>query len=106
MPHCHLFFFHRFEEGRLHFCGSSIDLICKQYIVKKGPFSKDKVAFFMNINFGSDEVGWKEIGGKLNAMKIALYPFGYGFRRPRFCQPWHSLNKDVAICKKTDKNVF
>ena len=88
---------HRFEQGALHLGGCPVDLIGKQQVVKQRTGLEDEAAILGAIDVGPRQVGRKQIGSELDAVKPPLDAVGQHLDGAGLGQTGWSFHQNMAI---------
>ena len=85
---------HGFQECSLGLGRRSIDFVCENDVSEDRPLRElhGTTAVGFCEDLGAGDVGWHEIGGKLNATKLKMEDLRYAADEQRFRQTWRTGN--------------
>ena len=89
---------HRLEQCRLCFGRRSVDLIGEDDVGKQRSLHEFEVPCFVE-NFRPHDIGWHEVGCKLNAVEAQAQGLSDGVDKQRLCESWHPDEQHVATGK-------
>ncbi len=98
----HLMLLHGFEQGALHFGGCAVDFVRENDVGEDGPFFGEESGIFWIVNQRSDQVGGKQVGRELDALKTGFHRGGEGVDSEGFCQAGNPFEQDVSVGKDSD----
>ena len=101
----YLVLLHGFEECRLDFWGSTIDLIGKEDMSKYGSLPYLELACLWAVYLMSCEIGWEEIGSEGDTTIVVSEDIRESLDYLRLSEPWDSLDEDVSACEECDHEL-
>ena len=91
---------HGFEQRGLHLGGCAVDLVGQQQVVENGSVLKLERAIFGPEDFGAGDVARQQVGGELNAVKVAFDDLGQLLDRACLCQSRGAFYQQVPAAKQ------
>ena len=85
--------------------GSAVNFIGEDEIGEDGTFFGVEGAGILPIGHRTDEVGGKEIGGKLNPLKLAIDDLCQRVAQKGFGESWDTFEKEMSSCEKGDHSA-
>ena len=104
--HRHLALFHRLEQGRLHFCRRTVDLVGQHQGRKQRSGLEYEVALalaIVAIDLGAQQVGGQQVGGELDAREAQAQLTPQGLDGARLGQTGQAFEQQVAVGQQRDQ---
>ena len=98
-------FTHGLGQGRLYLRRGPVDLVRQQDIVEQRPGTKFELSLFMAVNIRTDEIGWQQVRGELDAVIITLNRLGQCLYRGCLCQPGHAFHQHMTVTHQADEHA-
>jgi hypothetical protein len=73
--------------------------------VKQGACPEFKITFFVTVDISTDEVGWQQVGGELDAVVIAFDGFCQCFHCRCLGKPRHALDQQMTFADQADEHA-
>ena len=96
-------FLHRFQQGGLCFGWCPVDFVCQQYICKDRTFDENHsplTAVVLLQDFSPGDVGWHQVGRKLDSLKIQMKDLRDRLHQQRLRQARCSCDQAVPARKQ------
>ena len=102
----HLFFFHGFQQGGLHFGRGAVDFVGQQEVVENGAGVEFELAVGRLEHVDAEEVGGKHIVGALDAAVAESEHGGQAVGEGGFAHAGHVFEQNVAVGQDAGHQVL
>src|SRR5215213_8821993 len=101
-----LAFFHRFQQRRLRFRRSAVDLVGQQDVreYRATPQSERRIRDVEDVR--ARDIGWHQVGRELDTTETGVDDSRQGFDRKCFRRAGHAFDERVSLGKQRDQDLF
>src|SRR5437667_11345957 len=99
---------HGLKQRSLGFWRSSIDFVGQDHVGEDGTSNEDHFPSFAGLlqNFQACDVGWHEVGSKLDSLKFQVKNLGDGFYQERLGQTGSSGDQTMTSRQQCDQQLL
>ena len=99
---------HGFEQGRLGFWGSAVDLVCQDHIGKNRSWDKPQLPTSLVIGqyFCASDVGGHQVGSELNATEFQMESLSNTSNQQCLCQSRCSGDQAMGAREQADQQLL